>query len=46
MAEIGGDGGGVLRRKVAKWGKEMNFSPGHDGLGTFREGESGKLASS
>ena len=38
--------GGVLRRKLTKWGKEMDFSPGHDCLGTFREGESGKLTSS
>ena len=38
--------GRVLRRKLTKWGKEMDFSPGHDGLATFREGKSRKLTSS
>ena len=38
--------GGVLRRKLTKWGKEMDFRPGHDCLGIFRKVESGKLTSS
>ena len=38
--------GGVFRRKLTKWGKEMDFSPGHDCLGIFQKRESGKLTSS